>query len=84
MGDATILCDLVINQMTPDHKCAQLSCGHQLNSMWLIHHFIENNTFLCPICRAGESNFCFLRDELPPAVRKLLEMVEAIQKNRAA
>ena len=52
--------------------------------MWLIHHFIKNNTFLCPICRAGESNFCFLRDELPPAVRKLLEMVEAIQKNRAA
>ena len=84
MGDATIPCDLVINPLRPDHKCAQLPCGHRFNSIWLIYHFIESNTFRCPICRAGESSFCFLRNELPPAVRKLLEMVEEMKKNRAA
>jgi rubredoxin len=80
LGDNISPCDLVLNPMKPDHKCAQLACGHRFNAIWLIYHFIEGNTFRCPVCRAGETNFRFQRNELPPAILKLLELIEAAKK----
>jgi hypothetical protein len=75
-------CPLVINPVKPDHKCAQLACGHRFNAMWLIYHFIEGNTFRCPVCRAGESHFCFQRDELPPAVVRMLSMIDELKRKK--
>ena len=67
---------LVINPMKPEHKCAELSCGHRFNSMWLIFYLVERNTFRCPVCRDGPSEFCFQKDELPPTVTKMLQMAK--------
>jgi hypothetical protein len=83
-GDNTSPCDLVLNPLKPDYKCAQLVCGHRFNAIWLIYHFIEGDTFRCPVCRAGEANFRFLRSELPPAVLKMLELMEAAKKKGKA
>jgi hypothetical protein len=84
LGEDVAPCDLVLNPTKPDHKCAQLACGHRFNAIWLIYHFIEGNTFRCPVCRAGEPHFRFQRNELPPAILKILEKMEAMKKKSAA
>ena len=82
------LCDelgpsaLSLNPMKPDHKCAELMCGHRFNSMWLVYHFVESGTFRCPICRCGPSLFRFQRNELPPMVCKMLDMIDEMKKKR--
>ncbi len=73
---------LVINPMKPEHKCAELACGHRFNSMWLIYYLVERNTFRCPVCRAGPEEFRFQRDELPPTVIRMLEMADAAKKHQ--
>ena len=75
-------CPLTINPIKPDHKCAELACGHRFNAMWLIYHFIEGSTFRCPVCRAGESNFHFRRDELPPAVMRMLTLIDELKRKK--
>ncbi len=75
-GDSADKDILVVNPLKPEHKCAELACGHRFNSMWLIYHFVQNGTFRCPVCRAGPDEFRFQRDELPPSVVKMLKMVE--------
>jgi hypothetical protein len=72
---------LVLNQVKPDHKCAELACGHRFNSLWLIYYFVERSTFRCPVCRAGKEEFRFQRKELPPGAQLMLEMVKEIQDN---
>ena len=76
-------CTLSLNPMKPEHKCAELVCGHRFNSMWLIYHFVESGTFRCPICRCGPSVFRFQRDELPPVVCKMLDMIKEM-KNKGS
>jgi len=75
-------CTLVLNTMKPEHKCAELECGHRFNSLWLIYHFVECSTFRCPVCRAGQQDFRFQQKELPPGAVRMLESVEAIKKRR--
>ena len=75
-------CTLSLNPMKPDHKCAELMCGHRFNSMWLIYHFVESGTFRCPICRFGPSVFRFKKNELPPVVCKMLEMVDEMKETK--
>ena len=70
-------CMHVLNPMKPERKCAELACGHRFNSMWLMNHFVQHNTFRCPVCRSGEGNFRFQHKELPPGV---LQMIEAVKK----
>ena len=75
-------CPLVINPIKPDHKCAELACGHRFNAMWLIYHFIEGSTFRCPVCRVGERHFSFKHDELPPAVLRMLNMIDELKRKK--
>ena len=75
---------MVINPVKPEHKCAELVCGHRFNSMWLIYYLIERNTFRCPVCRAGQSEFRFQRHELPPTVIKMLDLVNEAKKKQKA
>jgi hypothetical protein len=42
----------------------------------LIYHFIKGNMFCCPVCHTGETNVCFQRTKLPPAILKRLELME--------
>jgi hypothetical protein len=84
LGDTSIPHDMVLNPMKPDHKCAQLACGHRFNAIWLIYHFIEGDTFRCPVCRAGEPHFRFQRNELPPTILKMLEQMEQLKKKGTA
>ena len=73
---------LVLNAAKPEHKCAELACGHRFNSLWLIHHFIERSTFRCPVCSAGQLNFRFQKRDLPPGVIQLLKSVSEAAKTR--
>ena len=73
-------CSLVLNPLKPEYKCAQLPCGHRFNSLWLIYHFVNSNTFRCPVCREGQQDFRFQLDELPPGVIRMLENVRGLKK----
>ena len=75
-------CNIVLNPMKPDHKCAQLACGHRFNSLWLIYHFVESSTFRCPVCRSGQADFRFQQKELPPAVLQMLASIKEMKKKK--
>ena len=55
----------VLDPLHPNHKCAQLQCGHRFNGVWLMRHFVRNQTFRCPLCRAGSSRFNFDPASIP-------------------
>lgn len=75
---------LVLNPMRPDRRCAELPCGHRFNSLWLIYHFVERNTFCCPVCRSGQENFRFRTSELPPGAMQMLEGIAETRQKRKA
>jgi hypothetical protein len=80
LGDNDTPCALVLNQVKPDHKCAELGCGHRFNSLWLIYYFVERSTFRCPVCQTGKEDFRFARKELPPGAQLMLEQVKGMQE----
>lgn len=80
LGEDEAPCNLVLNQVKPDHKCAELECGHRFNSLWLIYYFVERSTFRCPVCRTGKKDFHFQKKELPPGAQLMLEKVRAIKR----
>jgi hypothetical protein len=73
-------CTHVLNPMKPEHKCAELACGHRFNSMWLMNHFVEHKTFRCPVCNVGLDAFHFQEKELPPGVVHMLKSVDETRK----
>ena len=64
----------------PHHKCAELHCGHRFNSLWLLYHFVSQNTFCCPICRVGPNDFRFERDQLPEGLIERIRSITDIQR----
>ena len=51
--------------LKPHYKCAELRCGHRFNAVWLMCHFVRNQTFRCPICRDGKRRFHFDSSVIP-------------------
>jgi hypothetical protein len=58
-------CCAVLDPLKPDEKCAQLSCGHRFNAVWVLYHFVRNSTFRCPVCRKGRRHFSFDAGTVP-------------------
>jgi hypothetical protein len=59
--------------LKPDHKCAQLECGHRFSVSWLMYHFIKQSTFRCPVCRQGAKDFSFSVNDVPDSLKALFE-----------
>ena len=67
-------CKLVaLDPINPNYKCAELTCGHRFNGVWLMCHFVRNRTFRCPVCRSGKRDFKFNRDVIPEGILNALE-----------
>ena len=58
-------CCTALDPLSPNKKCAQLVCGHRFNAVWVMFHFVRNNTTRCPLCRKGSRRFRFGRDTVP-------------------
>jgi len=59
-------CALVaLDPLRPDYRCAELTCGHRFNAVWLLYHFVHARTFRCPVCRKGKRRFEFNMDLIP-------------------
>ena len=54
-----------VDILKPNHKCAELGCGHRFNAVWLMRHFVSNRTFRCPVCRQGTRRFKFEATSIP-------------------
>ena len=63
----------------PHHKCAELQCGHRFNALWLLFHFVGQNTFRCPICRVGPADFRFELEQLPKGLVERIKCIPNVQ-----
>ena len=39
--------------LKPEHRVAELHCGHRFSAMNLVYHWARSNSIKCPICRDG-------------------------------
>ena len=67
-------CTLVaLDPLNLNFRCAELTCGHRFNAVWLMCHFVRNQTFRCPVCRSGKRDFRFNRAVIPEGILTALE-----------
>ena len=71
-------CCAVVDQLKPTHHCVELKCGHRFNGVWLLYHFVRDNTFRCPVCRKGKKRFVFDATVVPECM-----LVKAMAEKRA-
>ena len=69
-------CLEVIDPLYPDRRCAELPCKHRFNAVWLLFHFVRNQTSCCPVCRTGRKRFVFGAGTAPEW------MLEAVRQSR--
>jgi hypothetical protein len=71
--------EIDIEPRKPHHKCAELHCGHRFNSLWLLYHFVDKNTFRCPVCRTGPVDFRFELEQLPMGLVERIRRMPSIR-----
>ncbi len=71
--------EIDVEPRKPHHKCAELQCGHRFNSLWLLFHFVAQNTFRCPICRVGPADFKFEIEQLPKGLVERVRRMPSVQ-----
>lgn len=65
-----------LDPLNPDKKCAELSCGHRFNAVWVVFFFVRRQTARCPLCQQGPSKFRFQSGTVPEC------MLEAARRAR--